>query len=106
MSKFLVDISVAIFRFRLISYCLRSTGLPIVCHDTRGFGIIVDDKIGRKVEIKNPERSVREFAKIIDDLLNRIAMLSANFQLVVLSVKVKSHGRQMRARWWSSTNWR
>ena len=45
-----------------------SAGLPIVCHDTRGFGVIVDDKIGLKVGVKNPEYSVREFAKIIDDL--------------------------------------
>lgn len=45
-----------------------SAGLPVVCHDTRGFGVIVDDKIGRKVEVKNPEYSVKEFARTIEDL--------------------------------------
>lgn len=45
-----------------------SAGLPVVCHNTRGFGVIVDDKIGRKVEVKNPEYSAKEFAKIIETL--------------------------------------
>lgn len=36
----------------------------------RGFGIIVDDKIGRKVQPHNPETSAQEFAKIIASLDN------------------------------------
>lgn len=45
-----------------------SAGLPVVCHNTRGFGVIVDDEIGCKVEVKNPKYSAQEFAKIIDKL--------------------------------------
>ena len=45
-----------------------SAGLPVVCHDTRGFGVIVDEKIGRKVAIKNPKNSIKQFAAIIRDL--------------------------------------
>lgn len=43
-------------------------GLPVVCHDMRGYGAIVDDKIGRKVQPKNPANSIKEFARIIDHL--------------------------------------
>lgn len=43
-------------------------GLPIVCHNMRGFGAIVDDKIGRKVEPKNPANSIQEFTEIIEHL--------------------------------------
>ena len=45
-----------------------SAGLPVVCHDTRGFGVIVDEKIGRKVAIKNPKNSIKQFATIIRNL--------------------------------------
>lgn len=45
-----------------------SAGLPVVCHNMRGFGDIVDDKIGRKVQPKNPANSIKEFARIIDHL--------------------------------------
>ena len=45
-----------------------SAGLPVVCHDTRGFGVIVDDRIGRKVAIKNPKNSIKQFAAIIRSL--------------------------------------
>ena len=42
-----------------------SAGLPVICHDTRGFGVIVDDRIGRKIQVVSPETSAIEFAKII-----------------------------------------
>lgn len=45
-----------------------SAGLPVVCHDTRGFGVIVNDRIGRKVAIKNPKNSIKQFAAIIRSL--------------------------------------
>lgn len=57
-----------------------SAGLPVVCHDMRGFGIIVDDKIGRKIQPKDPETSAREFAKVIEELeahRNIVRQLSA-----------------------------
>ena len=52
----------------------------MICHDTRGFGVIVDEKIGRKVAISSPENSVREFADIILNLeanRNEVERMSA-----------------------------
>ena len=45
-----------------------SAGLPVVCHDTRGFGVIVDNQIGRKIKVTSPETSAIEFAKVIRSL--------------------------------------
>ena len=45
-----------------------SNSLPILCFDTCGFGPLVDDSIGRKIKLSNPDKSVTEFAKIIEDL--------------------------------------
>ncbi len=45
-----------------------SAGLPVICHDTRGFGVIVDDQIGRKIKVTNPETSAIEFADVICSL--------------------------------------
>lgn len=45
-----------------------SAGLPVICHDTRGFGVLVDDGIGRKVAIKTPKHSISSFAEIIKNL--------------------------------------
>lgn len=45
-----------------------SAGLPVVCHNTRGYGVIVDDNIGRKIEVHNPKRSARDFADVIRKL--------------------------------------
>lgn len=45
-----------------------SAGLPVVCHDTRGFGVIVNEEVGRKVDVRSPEYSASEFARIIEEL--------------------------------------
>lgn len=42
--------------------------LPIVCFNTCGFGPIVNEKIGRKIELSNPSKSVTDFSNIIRDL--------------------------------------
>lgn len=52
-----------------------TNGLPVVCHDTCGFGPIINDKIGRKIEMVNPKESVCKFAKVIKDLYNHRAIL-------------------------------
>ena len=43
-------------------------GLPILCFDTCGFGPIVDETIGYKIELTNPNQSVVEYASIIDEI--------------------------------------
>lgn len=39
--------------------------LPIVCFDTCGFGPIVDEKIGVKIPVSNPETSVLDFSNAL-----------------------------------------
>lgn len=40
-----------------------SSCLPVLCFDTCGFGPLITEKIGRKVPISNPDKSVRDFAE-------------------------------------------
>jgi glycosyltransferase involved in cell wall biosynthesis len=42
-----------------------SNQLPILCFNTCGFGPIVDDSIGRTIELTNPKQSVDDFAEKI-----------------------------------------
>ena len=49
--------------------------LPIVCFDTCGFGPIVDESIGRKVKITNPQQSVKDFAEKIEYLYHNREVL-------------------------------
>ena len=39
-----------------------SAGVPVVCHDTCGFGAVVDATCGIKIPLTNPKASVRGFA--------------------------------------------
>lgn len=47
-----------------------ANGLPVLCHNCCGHGDSVDNRVGRKIELSNPETSVHEFAKIIRHLYN------------------------------------
>ena len=40
-------------------------GLPIVCFDVCGHGDSVNDKVGIKIPLSNPEQSVKDFANAI-----------------------------------------
>ena len=51
------------------------SALPIVCFDTCGFGPIVDDSIGRKINISNPEQSIKDFAEVIRDIYHHRELL-------------------------------
>lgn len=44
--------------------------LPIVCFDICGHGEVVDNNIGIKIPLSNPEESARQFAKAIDFIRN------------------------------------
>lgn len=50
--------------------------LPIVCFDTCGFGTVVDETIGVKIPLSNPEQSVQDFACAIRKLYNERNLLS------------------------------
>ena len=45
-----------------------ANGLPIVCFDTCGHGDVVNEKVGRKISLTNPEQSAKDFAKILNEL--------------------------------------
>ena len=46
-----------------------SLGLPVICHDACGMGIVVTDKCGFKVPLKNPETSINGFVEAISCIL-------------------------------------
>lgn len=50
--------------------------LPIVCFDRCGFGPLVDESIGRKVECVTPEKAVADFAYVIRMLHDNRDVLS------------------------------
>lgn len=52
-----------------------SNHLPILCFDTCGMGYVVDDKVGIKIPLTNPEQSVKDFAGKIEYLYNNREVL-------------------------------
>ena len=58
-----------------------SNHLPVVCFDCCGMAAVIDDKVGRKVQLTNPKQSVEDFADIIRELCDnreQLAEMSAN----------------------------
>ena len=49
--------------------------LPIICHNTCGFGSIINNSIGRKIELETPELSINNFSRIIEELYNDRTLL-------------------------------
>lgn len=72
--------------------------LPIVCHDTCGFGNIVNDSIGRKIELRTPQDSINDFAKIIEELYNDRSILERmkpNFEKISAELTYEAKARKM-----------
>lgn len=63
-----------------------SNRLPIVCFDTCGFGATVDDAVGRKIPLTNPQQSVADFAALLNmlhdnrDLLAKLSLNCSDLQ--------------------------
>ena len=56
-------------------------GLPVLCFNTCGFGAVVNDRIGLKIELSEPHTSARDFAGVIKSLCDNrqlLEQLSAN----------------------------
>lgn len=49
--------------------------LPIVCFNACGFGPLVTEKIGRKVELTTPQQSIKDFSQIIRELYHNKDLL-------------------------------
>lgn len=54
-----------------------ANNLPVVCFNTCGQGDVVNEKVGRKISLSNPLHSVREFAKILNELEHNRPLLQA-----------------------------
>lgn len=52
-------------------------GLPVVCHDAGGFGVVVDDSCGQKIPLVSPRRSVMGFADALAGLASDPERLQA-----------------------------
>jgi glycosyltransferase involved in cell wall biosynthesis len=48
-----------------------SYGLPVICFDTCGQGDIVDDRVGIKIPLSNPDQSETDFADALNTLYNQ-----------------------------------
>lgn len=58
-----------------------SNYLPVICFDCCGMAAVIDETVGIKIPLTNPDQSVKEFAKAIDRLYNDRSLqstLSAN----------------------------
>ena len=72
--------------------------LPIVCHDTCGFGNIVNDSIGRKIELRTPQDSINDFAKVIEELYNNrniLTEMKPNFDKVAEGLTYEAKAKRM-----------
>lgn len=53
-----------------------SNNLPVICFDCCGMAAVIDETVGIKIPLTNPDQSVKEFAKAIDRLYNDSSLLS------------------------------
>ena len=52
-----------------------SNRLPVLCFDTCGMGYVINDMVGKRVTLSNPEKSVEDFARIINHLYDNRSVL-------------------------------
>ena len=52
-----------------------SNRLPVLCFDACGMASVIDNKVGRKITLSNPNQSVGEFAKVIEELEQNRSLL-------------------------------
>ena len=52
-----------------------SNRLPVLCFDACGMASVIDNKVGRKIALSNPNLSVGEFAKVIEELERNRSLL-------------------------------
>lgn len=45
-----------------------SNRLPVLCFNACGMAAVIDEKVGRKIPLTNPEQSAKDFAKILNEL--------------------------------------
>jgi glycosyltransferase involved in cell wall biosynthesis len=53
-----------------------SLGLPVICHDACGMGLVVNDQCGIKIPLVDPRTSIDGFARAIEKLIHHPEMVS------------------------------
>lgn len=43
-----------------------SNRLPVLCFDACGFGAVINDTVGRKIPLSNPQKSIEDFARYLN----------------------------------------
>lgn len=77
-----------------------SNGLPVVCFDCCGQGDSVNEKVGVKIQLSNPQQSIDEFAEKITDLYHHkeiLAEMSENCILRRQELSWENKSKQMIA---------
>ena len=42
--------------------------MPVVCFDVCGMATVIDETVGRKITLSSPIQSVKDFAKVLNEL--------------------------------------
>lgn len=71
-------------------------GLPVLCFNTCGFGAVVDNTVGMKIELTNPDQSSVEFSKWIEYFYNNRDELVKRSQNCSLKIKQFSWDEKMK----------
>lgn len=72
--------------------------LPIVCHNACGFGNIITNDIGRKIGLRNPQESINNFAKVIEELYhnrNILMEMRPNFDKIAEGLTYEAKAKKM-----------
>lgn len=51
--------------------------LPVLCFDTCGMGAVIDDKVGRKISLSTPNKSIIHFAEQLNIVYNNPKLLNS-----------------------------
>lgn len=68
-----------------------SNHLPVICFDCCGMAAVIDETVGIKIPLTNPNQSVKDFAKAIDRLYNYRSLLS--------TLSANCHKRALELSW-------
>lgn len=52
-----------------------SNALPVLCFDICGMGYVINDMVGKRVTLSDPEKSVEDFARILNHLYDNRSVL-------------------------------
>lgn len=75
-----------------------SNNLPVLCFDCCGMSAVINDKVGIKIPLSNPEQSVKDFASAIESLYNdreRLKQMSDNCYVHAEELSWDNKAKQM-----------